>query len=250
MATSQDKLFGRKIVVIGGSSGIGFGVAQAVYSLGAHVIISSSNSQKVSDAVARAKAAPTNGGTVEGIQLEGLDEVNVGKLFSKVGKFDHLVYTAGDALAVRGLHDTPVEGLKDVFNVRFWGGVSVAKVASPYISQQGSITLTGGMYVQRPPKGWAVTNAAAGANETLTRGLAVDLAPVRVNIVEAGAIRTELWNPFPEAVREKILSDFAEKTLVKRVGEVEDTTEAFLYFMRAGFVTGTYAVVDGGALLN
>ncbi|KII85693.1 hypothetical protein PLICRDRAFT_701170 [Plicaturopsis crispa FD-325 SS-3] len=249
MATTPDKLAGKKIVVIGGSSGIGFGVAKAAYALGAHVTISSSNIQKIEAAVGRASSVPSSGGTVQGVQLQGLDEASLSALFTKVGKFDHLIYTAADWGSLPNLFETPVEKMKDLFNVRFWGAIAAVKTAHPFLSQSGSITLTGGSVVTRPPKGFGITVSCSGALETLTRGLAVDLAPIRVNVVEAGAIRTEMWDNMPDGVLEKLAGEWANKSLVKRMGEVEDTTETYLYLMKADFVTGTNAVVDGGSLL-
>ncbi|KII85682.1 hypothetical protein PLICRDRAFT_701162 [Plicaturopsis crispa FD-325 SS-3] len=250
MSATQDKLAGKKAVIIGGSSGMGFGLAKTLYSLGAHVIVSSSNATNVSNAVQRISAAPSSsGGTVKGIQLEGLDEVNMKAFFEKVGKFDHLVYTAGGALDVLPVLETPLANLRPIFEVGFWGALSAAKYAHPHLSQQGSITFTGGMYCTRPPKNWAVVTAGAGALETLARGLAVDFAPIRVNVVEPGAVRTERWGQFDPATREGILANFAGKSLAKRVGEVDDVVETFLYLLRADFVTGTHAIVDGGLLL-
>ncbi|KII85683.1 hypothetical protein PLICRDRAFT_115961 [Plicaturopsis crispa FD-325 SS-3] len=231
--------------------GMGFGVAKAVLPLGARVVISSSNKSRVDDAVQRLQPFVAAGsGTVEGIQLGGLDEANLKAFFDKVGAFDHLIYTAGDALAIRPFLETPIELLKAQWEVRLWGVVATVKAAHPHLSPQGSITLTGGTSAHRPAKGWSIVAAGAGALQPLARGLAVDLAPIRVNLVEPGATRTEMWGALPDEVRDTAFAQYAERTLLGRVGEVEDTAETFIYLMKADFVTGTNAVVDGGSLLS
>ncbi|KII88185.1 hypothetical protein PLICRDRAFT_54036 [Plicaturopsis crispa FD-325 SS-3] len=249
MTDHKDKLFGKKVVVIGASSGMGFGVAKAVLAVGAHVVVSSSNKGRIESAVARLQAGAVNG-QVQGLQLEGLDEVNMAAFFKKVGSFDHLVYTAGDAPAILPLLETSIDRLKQAFDVRIWGAISAVKAAHPYLNAQGSITLTAGVSAYRPAKNWSVIAAGMGALETLTRGLAVDLAPVRVNLVVPGMTRTEMWDAQLDAdAQAKMYEAFAEKALVKRVGEAEDMAEAYLYFMRAEFATGTSTVVDGGLIL-
>ncbi|KII90651.1 hypothetical protein PLICRDRAFT_39233 [Plicaturopsis crispa FD-325 SS-3] len=251
MPAIQDKLFGKKIVIIGGTSGIGFGVAQAVHALGAHVVVASSTSSKVTDAVKRLEAAA--GGPVEGVQLQGLDEASTTALFNKIGKFDHLVYTAGDAglLAIGSFLETPIDQLKTAYDVRMWGAIAAIKAAHPHLSAHGSVTLTGGIAAHRPAKDRSVTSSLAGALETLVRGLAVDLAPVRVNLVEPGAILTEVWGSIlpAEEQRKVVLASFAEKSLLKRVGDVADAAETYVYLIKGEFTTGTVAVVDGGTLL-
>ncbi|KII88184.1 hypothetical protein PLICRDRAFT_29812 [Plicaturopsis crispa FD-325 SS-3] len=252
MAATQDKLFGKKIVIIGGTSGIGFGVAKAVLSLGARVVISSSNAQKVKDALQRLESSTaTGGGSVEGYPLGSLDEDTVKAFFDKIGAFDHLIYTAGDSLAVGALLTTPVEQFKKAYDVRVWGAITAVKTAHPHLNPHGSIILTGGVAAYRPSKDWSVVASGAGALQTLTRGLAVDLAPIRVNLVEPGAIRTELWNSFGSAeVQEKVIAQWAEKSVLNTVGEPADTAEAYIYLMKAEFVTGTSSVVDGGFMLK
>lgn len=73
----------------------------------------------------------------------------------------------------------------------------------------------------------------------------VNIAPVRVNIAELA----EMWDGLPEEARARLFEGYAEKSLVKRMGEVDDVVETCLYLMRADFVTGANALVEGGALL-
>ena len=101
----------------------------------------------------------------------------------------------------------------------------------------------------RPIKGWAVAASITGAMESLTRALAIELAPIRVNAVCAGVVRTNLWENIPVADREAMFKEMGSKLLTGRVGEPEDIAEAFLYLLHGNYTTGQVIVADGGGVL-
>ena len=109
--------------------------------------------------------------------------------------------------------------------------------------------MTTGTVGQRPVPGAALAAAGAGAAEGLVRGLAAELAPVRVNAVRAGAVRTPLWDTVPKPQREALFTRLAQRTLTGTVGEPEEIAAAHLYLMENRYVTGTVLTVDGGLLL-
>ncbi|GAA4316279.1 hypothetical protein GCM10023149_13130 [Mucilaginibacter gynuensis] len=111
------------------------------------------------------------------------------------------------------------------------------------------MTLTGGIAGSRPGKSWAVASSICSAMEGLTRALAVELAPVRVNLVAPGIVKTDLWNEMSPADREAMFSNFDNTLLVKRVGEAEDIAKTYLYLMEQQYSTGQCIVVDGGGVL-
>jgi NAD(P)-dependent dehydrogenase (short-subunit alcohol dehydrogenase family) len=170
----------------------------------------------------------------------------VKKFFDATGGLDHLVYCAGDALPAAVV---TTEEARKFFEVRFWGMYIAARAASPYIRKGGSITLTNGILALRPWKGWSAVSAVAGAVESLTRGFALDMAPIRVNTVCAGMIKTGLWDWMSEADREAMYAEQAKKLPAGRVGEVADVAETFLYLMKSDFTTGQIVVIDGGAVI-
>ena len=88
-----------------------------------------------------------------------------------------------------------------------------------------------------------------GALEALTRALAIELAPIRVNLVCAGFVKTELWSNVPKSDREEMFANAARQLPVGRVGEAEDLAETYLYLMRQGFSTGAMILVEGGGLI-
>lgn len=235
-------LSGQSVVVIGGSSGIGFAVAKGALADGAAVTIGSSNPQNVEAAVDRLGAGSA------GHAVDVKTETDVASFFEKVGRLDHLVFTAGDwgGRGARAITDTNFGDAHKLFDVRFWGALTAIKYATPRMPQNGSITLTNGMIAHRPRKGTPISTAMAGALEHLTRGLAVDLAPIRVNAVCPAAIRTDVWNSVPEADREARFAEMTRRQPVARIGEPAEVAEAYLYLMRGGYTTGQVLLVDGG----
>jgi len=233
----------KRIVLLGGTSGIGFATAMAAAKDGARVIVISGKQEKVDKALS---ALPE---TAEGHAVNAADEKAMNDLFIKLGSFDHLVFTAGEPLQFGELSRLNMEGARRFFDTRFWGSFMAAKYAAPYIRPGGSITLTNGIAGLRPLKGWAVAASLCGAVEALTRALAVELAPVRVNAVCAGVVKTDLWSNLTEQEREKMYHDIGEAIPVGRAGEASDLAGTYMYLMQQEFGTGQCLVVDGGAVL-
>jgi NAD(P)-dependent dehydrogenase (short-subunit alcohol dehydrogenase family) len=233
----------RRIVVLGGSSGIGFAVVELAASQGAKVVIASSNAGRVQ------KAIESVGGEVEGHAVDLSDERAVETFFAKLGRFDHLVYTAGDSLDLHDLATTDLKKARRAFELRYWSALAAVKYGSPNIHKGGSIVLTTGIAGQRPHKGWVVAASVCGTIEALTRALAIELAPIRVNAVSPGVVRTNLWQNMSEAERELLYEKVGNSLPVGRVGEPHDIAQAYVFLMHEGFSTGQIVVVDGGTVL-
>lgn len=236
-------LSGQRIVIIGGSSGMGLATARAAAAAGAAVTIASSDQERLKAALAELPD------TCDAAVVNTRDEADVVALFDRVGELDHVVYTAGDTVRPQPLADLPLDAARDLFEVRFWGTVTTVKHAARRVRSGGSIVLTSGTVAVRPAPGTALAAGAAAATEGLARGLAAELAPIRVNAVRPGAIRTPLWDPVPEPQRAALFTALADKTLTKSIGEADQIAAAHLYLMENRFVTGTVLTVDGGALL-
>jgi NAD(P)-dependent dehydrogenase (short-subunit alcohol dehydrogenase family) len=236
---AADPLHGKKVVIVGGTSGIGLAVAGAALERGAKVVVASSQQAGVEAALGRL------GDGAEGSTIDVNDEANVADFFERLGAFDHLVFTAGDWGAMGGaasLADLDLTAARDAFGVRFWGALAVIKHGYGRIGAGGSITLTDGMLAHRPRKGAPVSTAMLGAVESLARSLAVDLAPMRVNCVCPGLVLTERSSAMPEAV----LQRFTSRLPLARGAEPVEVAEAYLYLMRGGYTTGQVLRVDGG----
>jgi NAD(P)-dependent dehydrogenase (short-subunit alcohol dehydrogenase family) len=240
---NHGELSEKRIVVLGGSSGIGLAVAQQVVARGARAIIASSNADRVKQAVA------TLDGKADGHALDLPNERDVQKFFQRIGDFDHLVFTAGDTLQLNELAATDLTKARQAFELRYWAVLAAVKYASPHIRRLGSIVLTTGVAGRRPHSGWTVAASICGTIEALTRALAVELAPIRVNAVCPGVVRTNLWKNMQEQDREAMYENVGKHLLVGRVGEASEIARAYLFLMQEGYSTGQIVVVDGGALL-
>ena len=235
-------LDGKRNVVLGGSAGIGLAVAQAAARDGAAVVIASSQQAKLDAALEQMPGA-------DGLLVDASRAASVQALFGRIGAFDHLAYTAGETLALGSLADTDPETAQRFFSVRYWGAFFAAKYGALSIRPGGSIVFTSGTAGRRPRSGWALGASICMAMEGLTRALAVELAPIRVNLVVPGFVKTPLWAGMAEADRAAMYRRAAESLPVGHVGEPEEIAEAYLYFMRQSYSTGQSVVVDGGGVL-
>lgn len=236
-------LRGQRVVVIGGTAGIGFAVAEAAAREGADVVVASRRRDSVDAAVKRLPGGAT------GEVLDATDEAAVRDFFGGVGAFDHLVYTAGEALLMETLAESDLTRARSFLDTRLWGAYTAVKHGAPMIRAGGSVVLTTGTAGRRPMPGTTVAASLCGAMESLTRALALELAPLRVNVVSPGVVRTELWRDLPTEDRDGLFASAAGSLPVGRPGEPEDIAEAYLYLMRGGYTTGSVVVVDGGGVL-
>lgn len=237
-------LANKTVVVLGGSAGIGLATAKAAAGEGAKVIIASSNQQRVDKALEQLPADSL------GFAVDLSNEENIKNFFDKIGRFDHLVYTAGENLVVSDLYKMDLDKSRQFFNLRYWSALAAVKYGSAKINEGGSITLTSGSGGVRPMKGWVIPATICTAMEGLTRALAVELAPLRVNCVMPGFVKTELWGNIPETNREAMFESAAASLLVKHVASPDEIAQTYLYFIKQTYSTGQCVVVDGGGILS
>ena len=247
-----------RVLVLGGTSGIGYCIAENALAHGAHVTVSSSQQTRIDATVQKLQNfIPEAKSRVEGFQCDLSDLTtlvpNIKSLLiaaTKAGKLDHIAFTAGDAISTKAIADQTIEALQSMGNVRFYGALALGSLAADYMvpASTSSITLTSGTMSHRPIKGFSAVAAWGSGIEGITCGLAVDLAPLRVNMVSAGAVYTEMFSGIPKEQLEYVLASFREATLLNQVGTPEELSEAYLYCMRCTFATGSIVEVDGGRM--
>lgn len=240
------KLQDKRVLIVGGGSGIGYAVAQGCLEEGARVVVASTDQNRVQGAAERL------GKGASAARLDVTREAEVAGFFADAEPFHHIVTTAGDwnGSWSTPLHNVELDAAKRGFDVRFWGAVLLAKHGAAKLAPGGSLTLTDGMIAHKPMKGAAVSSAIAGAIEHLTRSLAVELAPVRVNAVCPGLIRSGIWDRIPEDKRDAQLAAMTKHLLLPRVGTTTEAAEAYLYLLRGSYTTGQVLYVEGGAALT
>ena len=232
-------LAGKKVVVVGGSSGIGLATAELVKREGAEVVIASRNAERLKAAADKCGAAA--------IVADVTSDESVANLFRSCGPVDHVVVSAAQ-LRTGPFKSVAMEDVRATMEGKFWGAWRCARAAE--IRAGGSLTLVSGFLSIRPRLNSAIVGAANGALESLARGLALELAPVRVNCVSPGIIDTPIRAAMPEAARRDMLAKAAAALPVGRVGVGEDIARQILTFMTVGFATGSIVYLDGGALIT
>jgi NAD(P)-dependent dehydrogenase (short-subunit alcohol dehydrogenase family) len=231
-------LTGKKVVVVGGSSGIGLATAELAKAQGAEVIIASRSADKVKAAAAKVGAT--------GLVADVTNDDSVVNLFKSCGPVDHVVVSAAQ-LKSGPFKTVSMDDVRSTMEGKLWGAWRVARAAE--IKAGGSLSLVSGFLSVRPRPNSAIVSAANGALESLTRALALELAPVRVNCVSPGIIDTPIRAAMPEAARKDMLAKIAGSLPVGRVGLGEDIAVQILSFMANGFATGAVVYIDGGALV-
>ncbi|KAJ4422543.1 hypothetical protein N0V82_002771 [Gnomoniopsis sp. IMI 355080] len=256
MASKYQKLQNKHVLVIGGTSGLGFAVAEGSLASGAHVTVSSSNPSRVESTLQKLKSSfpeATIAGHVCDLSKPTCEQ-DIEALFAKVGKVDHIVYTAGDKLATAPISEITYEKLIAAGQIRFFAALLVAKVGSKFLSPGpfSSITLTTGSISQKPRPNWSMIAGYGSGLHAMTRNLAFDLKPIRVNLVSPGAVETELWDQVTsgdEKEKQALFDAVAKSSPTGRLAQPEDVAEAYLFLMKDPNVTGTVVDSNSGALL-
>jgi NAD(P)-dependent dehydrogenase (short-subunit alcohol dehydrogenase family) len=217
-----------RVVVIGGSSGIGLATARLCADKGWDVIVASRDPDRAEvDA--------------EKVVLDVTDAAASRELFERLGPVDHLV--SSTVLRVGGpVRELDLDLARRAFETKLWGPLAAIQAADV----RESIVLVSGVFAHTPSPGGAATAAVNGATEALVRILAVELAPTRVNAVCPGIIDTPLWSPLEAEARDAMFERLASALPAGRVGGPEDVAHAIWLLLTNGFVTGTVLGVDGG----
>jgi NAD(P)-dependent dehydrogenase (short-subunit alcohol dehydrogenase family) len=232
---------GTRVLVLGGSSGIGLAVAKGAGAAGAKVTLASRSSDKVNAAVTQV------GNGAAGVPLDTTSDSALEGFFAKQPDWDHIVVSVAAGRSA-GLHDLSLQDAYGNMNAKFWTAYKTARLAR--ISPEGSLTLVSGFLSHRPNKDALLQGCINAALESLGRGLALALSPVRVNTVSPGLIDTPIRAAMP-ADKKKAMLDHAAATLpARRVGQAEDVADAILMLMTNPFTTGSTLFVDGGGMIG
>jgi NAD(P)-dependent dehydrogenase (short-subunit alcohol dehydrogenase family) len=229
-----------QVLVIGGSSGIGLATAVAAGEVGASVTIASRSKLKLDAALGNIR------GTSRAVALDTRDQSALERFFMSEGAWDHIVVSAAQTPSgpVRTLSFSDAHAAMES---KFWGAYGVSRAAK--IKDGGSLTFISGFLSVRPSADAVLQGAINAALEALARGLALELAPVRVNAVSPGLIATPLWSGMREEKREAMFAGAAASLPVRRFGRPEDIANAVLFLATTPFATGSTVRVDGGGAI-
>jgi NAD(P)-dependent dehydrogenase (short-subunit alcohol dehydrogenase family) len=254
-----NKLLNSRVLVIGGSSGLGYGVAEAALEHGALIAISSSNESRVKSATDNLKKSyPSYVSNVHGLTVnlsnsdtleQELDSILKRATETLGGKLDHVVFTAADALAPMKLSDMTVERIHKAGTIRWLAPLLLAKYLPTYLnaSYRSSYTITTGAISEKPIPDWSVIASYAGGHHSMVRNLALELKPIRVNGVSPGVVDTTLWT-MSEEEKAKFFEHCKKGLFTGRVPTAEDVAESYIAIMKDWNMDASMVRSDGGSL--
>jgi NAD(P)-dependent dehydrogenase (short-subunit alcohol dehydrogenase family) len=233
-------LGGTRILVIGRGTGIARAVVEAAIASGANVVVAGRDPKKLADAYVDVDVQ------VETVDVT--DEASIAALAVSLGSVDHVVATAS-ARARGKVGDLTPETVALSFATKAIGPILLAKHLAPIMPATGSFVLSSGATAIRPTTGMLAVAGTNGAVDAITRGLAVELAPIRVNAVAPGTIDTGAYDGLGANKKEALFTERSAKNPAGRVGSAEDVARAVIFALEADFVTGLSIPVDGGEVL-
>lgn len=237
MATSlQD----RTVVVIGRPSGIARAVAESAVAAGAQVVVAGRDAQKLADAY---------DGKLRVERVDVTDDDSIAALAAALGPIDHVVSTAS-ARARGVLGELDRDAVLNSLNTKVIGPLMLAKHLAPQLAADGSFTLFSGVAAFKPTVGYLGVAITNGAADFLTRCLALELAPIRVNAISPGVIDTGAWDAMGEEGKQAYFEHFRTHNPARRIGTSQDIADAVLFAMTSPFLTGVTLRVDGGEPLT
>lgn len=232
----------KAVLVVGRGGGIAGAVTMAVRAAGATVRVAGRNQQGLKEAY-----ADEPGITAEYVDLT--DEASIAALAERIGSIDHIVSTAS-ARARGRIADLNRDAVRLSFDTKVIGPLMLAKHLAPRITEGGSFTLFSGVAAAKIAVGTLAVAITNGAADVLTRSLALELAPIRVNAVSPGVIDTGAWDALGEQGKADYFRDQSARNPARRIGNADNIAQAVLFAMTNTFLTGTTLHVDGGEPLS
>jgi NAD(P)-dependent dehydrogenase (short-subunit alcohol dehydrogenase family) len=231
-------LDGRRIVVVGGTSGMGLATVRATAAAGADVVAAGRRPVGEREPIAG----------VRHVTVDITDEAATRELFDQLGELDHLLVTASPGSPGPFLSQD-LAAARSFMDGKFFGGWTAARYAAPHMPAGGSVTFVTGAAVVRPPQHGAMITAAFAAVEALARALALELGPLRVNAIRPGYTDSDMWSFLAPAARDDLRRRVAEAMPVRRMGTPDDIAQAAVFLMTNPQVTGAVLEVTGGESL-
>jgi NAD(P)-dependent dehydrogenase (short-subunit alcohol dehydrogenase family) len=231
-------LAGARVVVVGGTSGMGLATARAAAAQGA-------------DVVAAGRRPVEGRAPIEGVrhaQVDVTDEASVRALFDGLGSLDHLFVSSSPG-APGPLLEQDLAAARTFVDGKLLGSWACARYAAPLMPAGGSITFVTGCAVIRPPRHAAMATAAFAGVEALSRALALELGPLRVNTIRPGYTDSEMWSGLSDAERDGFRRRVANALPTGRMGRPDDIAQAAVFLMASRQTTGAVLEVSGGETL-
>lgn len=227
------------VVIIGGSSGIGFATSHELRERGYEVTIGGRNEKRLAEAQAKLRGASS-------VRIDGADASSVRDAFAKIPRFDHLVLAVGSHKGLGPFAQISLDEVRQGFEEKTFPHFLCAQAALPYLRKDGSITFISAVTGQAALPGSSGIGIANAAIAALAPILAVELKPLRVNAVSPGLVETHYWEFLPEDQRSAVFAQYRDKTPVGHNGRPDDIANAIAFLISDTYVTGHVLICDGG----
>jgi len=238
MSSLQD----RTVLVIGRGSGIARAIVLGARDAGARVVAAGRNPEALAEAYAGEPGITTE-------TVDVTDDASIAALGERLGTIDHIVSTAS-ARARGRLQDLQRDAVRASFDTKVIGPLMLAKYLGPRINEGGSLVLFSGVAAFKIAVGTLAVAITNGAADTLTRSLALELAPIRVNAISPGVVDTGAWDALGETAKDAMFAEQSKLNPAGRIGAADDIAQAVLFALTNTFLTGVTLAVDGGEVLT
>jgi NAD(P)-dependent dehydrogenase (short-subunit alcohol dehydrogenase family) len=233
------QLKNQKVVVAGGTSGIGLATAKMLLELNADVTATGRDQKKID-------ALRISDPVLEVVALDSTDKNELANFFSSTGPFDHLVITLSGAKGGGLFQELSLDDLREGFEKKFWPYLQTIQAALPFLKKTGSITILTASSTSARLSGTAGLAAINGALEVMVPILAKDLKPIRVNAISPGVIDTPWWNFLNEADKQATFNQLSQQVAVGRVGTAEEIASAIVEVVTNTYINGSVIFCNGG----
>jgi NAD(P)-dependent dehydrogenase (short-subunit alcohol dehydrogenase family) len=235
----SNNLQNQKVIIAGGSSGIGLATAQLLYAQNAQITITGRDTTKL-------EKVKQEFPLIETVSLDSGNTKDLSAFFSERGIFQHLIITVSGAKGGGPFSSLSLEDLRDGFEAKFWAHVKTIQAALPYLQKDGSITIVTASSTSSRLPGTSGLAAINGALEMMIPILAKELQPLRINAVSPGVIDTSWWNFLKEEDKKATFDNFSKQVCVGRIGRPEEVANAILSMMTNDYINGTILSCNGG----
>ncbi|MGN7885443.1 SDR family oxidoreductase [Dyadobacter endophyticus] len=235
MNTSQFQ--NKKVIVAGGTSGIGLVTAQLFANAGAAVTVTGRNAEKL-------KSSQQSG--LNAAQVDSSDTGSLEAFFKSHGTTDHLVIALGGGKGLGNFADLSLQDLREGFEQKYWAHLATIKAALPYMGPNGSITLVTAITSSAKMPGTSGIGAMNGALEIMVPILAKEFEQLRINAVSPGVVDTLWWDFLTLETKQETFDYYASQIPVGRIAQPGDVASVVLFLAGNGYMTGKVIGCDGG----